>query len=89
MEIDGELHWEGGCIANPAINPLHEATGVHDTLIVQLSQLRVDVPPDEARVNGRNRARNGAARRLAAVLSTGHPSTEAPEPQRRPERKQR
>lgn len=49
VEIDGELYWDGGYIANPAIDRLHEATGVNDTLIVQINPLRVDEPPDEAR----------------------------------------
>ncbi len=49
VEIDGELYWDGGYLANPWIDRMHDFTGVHDTLIVQINPLRVDDPPDEAR----------------------------------------
>ncbi len=49
VEIDGELYWDGGYIANPAIDTLADVTGVHDILIIQINPLKVDEPPDEAR----------------------------------------
>ncbi len=49
VEIDGELYWDGGYIANPAIDKLAVETGVDDILIVQINPLKVDNPPDEAR----------------------------------------
>jgi len=37
--IDGEGYWDGGYIANPAIEPMTRATGTRDTLIVQLNPI--------------------------------------------------
>jgi len=49
VEIDGERYWDGGYIANPALFPMLEATGVQDILIVQINPLRVDTVPTDAR----------------------------------------
>jgi NTE family protein len=37
--IDGEGYWDGGYIANPAIEPMVRATGTLDSLIVQLNPI--------------------------------------------------
>jgi NTE family protein len=37
--IDGEGYWDGGYIANPAIEPMSRATGTCDALIVQLNPI--------------------------------------------------
>jgi len=37
--IDGEGYWDGGYIANPAIEPMTRATGTEDALIVQLNPI--------------------------------------------------
>jgi NTE family protein len=43
--IDGEGYWDGGYVANPAIEPMTEATDVRDVLVVQLNPLvREDIP---------------------------------------------
>jgi NTE family protein len=49
VEIEGESYWDGGYIANPALFPMLDATGVQDILIVQINPLRVDKAPTEAR----------------------------------------
>lgn len=43
--IDGEGYWDGGYIANPAIEPMTRATGTNDALIVQLNPIvRTELP---------------------------------------------
>lgn len=43
--IDGEGYWDGGYVANPAIEPMIEETNVRDVLIVQLNPLmREEIP---------------------------------------------
>jgi NTE family protein len=43
--IDGEGYWDGGYVANPAIEPMTEETDVRDVLVVQLNPLvREDIP---------------------------------------------
>jgi NTE family protein len=43
--IDGEGYWDGGYVANPAIEPMTEATDVRDVLVVQLNPLvRENIP---------------------------------------------
>jgi NTE family protein len=43
--IDGEGYWDGGYIANPAIEPMTRATGTEDALIVQLNPIvRNEIP---------------------------------------------
>lgn len=43
--IDGEGYWDGGYIANPAIEPMCRATATDDVLIVQLNPIvRTEVP---------------------------------------------
>ncbi len=43
--IEGEGYWDGGYIANPAIEPMLRATSTDDVLIVQLNPiLRAEVP---------------------------------------------
>lgn len=43
--IDGEGYWDGGYIANPAIEPMTRATGTDDALIVQLNPIvRNEIP---------------------------------------------
>jgi NTE family protein len=37
--IDGEGYWDGGYIANPALEPMSRATGCRDALIVQLNPI--------------------------------------------------
>jgi NTE family protein len=37
--IEGEGYWDGGYIANPAIEPMLRATGTNDALIVQLNPI--------------------------------------------------
>jgi NTE family protein len=37
--IDGEGYWDGGYIANPALEPMSRATGCGDALIVQLNPI--------------------------------------------------
>ncbi len=43
--IDGEGYWDGGYIANPAIEPMCRATDTDDVLIVQLNPIvRTEIP---------------------------------------------
>ena len=43
--IDGEGYWDGGDVANPAIEAMADETDVRDVLIVQLNPLvREDIP---------------------------------------------
>jgi NTE family protein len=49
IEINGEPCWDGGYIANPTHFPMLEATGVLDTLIVQINPLRIEEVPGSAR----------------------------------------
>ena len=43
--IDGQGYWDGGYVANPAIEPMTEATDVRDVLVVQLNPLvREEIP---------------------------------------------
>lgn len=49
IEIDGVPYWDGGYIANPALFPMLEATGVQDILIVQINPLRIREAPIDAR----------------------------------------
>jgi len=43
--IDGEGYWDGGYVANPAIEPMTQETDVRDVLIVQLNPLaRAAIP---------------------------------------------
>lgn len=43
--IDGEGYWDGGYIANPAIEPMMRATDTDDVLIVQLNPIvRTELP---------------------------------------------
>jgi NTE family protein len=43
--IDGEGYWDGGYIANPALEPMSRATGCSDALIVQLNPIvRNEIP---------------------------------------------
>jgi NTE family protein len=43
--IDGQGYWDGGYVANPAIEPMTEETDVRDVLIVQLNPLvREEIP---------------------------------------------
>jgi NTE family protein len=46
--IDGEGYWDGGYIANPAIEPMVRATGCTDALIVQLNPIVRRVLPRAA-----------------------------------------
>ena len=46
VHIDGESYWDGGYVANPALEPLINETDANDLLLVQLN------PPRRARVNG-------------------------------------
>jgi NTE family protein len=43
--IDGEGYWDGGYLANPAIEPMLRDTDAHDVLIVQLNPLVRDGVP--------------------------------------------
>ncbi len=43
--IDGEGYWDGGYIANRAIEPMIDETGAQDVLIVQLNPVVVDKLP--------------------------------------------
>lgn len=48
--IDGEGYWDGGFVANPAIEPMVDATCVRDVLIVQLNPLvreKIPTSPQE------------------------------------------
>ncbi len=49
VEIDGQPYWDGGYIANPALFPMLEATGVQDILMVQINPLRIAEAPRDAR----------------------------------------
>jgi NTE family protein len=43
--VDGEGYWDGGYIANPAIEPMLRATGTRDAMIVQLNPIiRAELP---------------------------------------------
>ncbi|MGL6042788.1 MAG: patatin-like phospholipase family protein, partial [Sandaracinobacteroides sp.] len=43
--IDGEGYWDGGYVANPAIEPMRRATSTDDVLIVQLNPIvRTEIP---------------------------------------------
>jgi NTE family protein len=47
--IDGEGYWDGGYIANPAIEPMCRATDTDDVLIVQLNPIvRTELPKKAA-----------------------------------------
>ena len=45
VEIDGEHYWDGGMIANPAINPLINGVDSKDIVIIQFSRSRCNEPP--------------------------------------------
>ncbi|MGF1560968.1 MAG: patatin-like phospholipase family protein [Geminicoccaceae bacterium] len=47
--IDGEGYWDGGFIANPALEPLLSDTETRDILIVQINPLFRDGVPTDAR----------------------------------------
>jgi NTE family protein len=47
VEIDGEAYWDGGFTGNPSLEPLIEADGPRDLVIVQINPLvRSTVPRD-------------------------------------------
>ena len=49
--IDGEGYWDGGYIANPAIEPMCRATDTDDVLIVQLNPIvRTELPRKAAEI---------------------------------------
>ncbi|MCI4678474.1 patatin-like phospholipase family protein [Rhodoblastus acidophilus] len=45
IEIDGELYWDGGYIANPPLTPLVTETNASDVLIIQISQTKSEKAP--------------------------------------------
>ncbi|MGO8739421.1 patatin-like phospholipase family protein [Rhodoblastus sp.] len=49
VEIDGELYWDGGYIANPPLTPLVMETNASDILIVQLAPTRSQKAPRSRR----------------------------------------
>jgi NTE family protein len=52
--IDGEGYWDGGYIANPAIEPMTRATGTNDALIVQLNPIvRTELPKSSHEITDR------------------------------------
>jgi NTE family protein len=52
--IDGEGYWDGGYIANPAIEPMTRATGTCDALIVQLNPIvRKELPKTSHEITDR------------------------------------
>jgi NTE family protein len=52
--IDGEGYWDGGYIANPAIEPMTRATGTQDALIVQLNPIvRNEIPKTSHEITDR------------------------------------
>ena len=67
--IDGEGYWDGGYVANPAIEPMTEATDVRDVLVVQLNPWCARHTEDAAgdfRPAQRDRVQRQPARRTAA-----------------------
>jgi NTE family protein len=52
--IDGEGYWDGGYIANPALEPMARATGCRDALIVQLNPIvRTELPKTAHEISDR------------------------------------
>jgi NTE family protein len=52
--IDGEGYWDGGYIANPAIEPMVRCTGTDDALIVQLNPIvRNELPRTSYEIHDR------------------------------------
>jgi NTE family protein len=52
--IDGEGYWDGGYIANPALEPMTRATGTRDALIVQLNPIvRNELPKTAHEISDR------------------------------------
>ena len=52
--IDGEGYWDGGYVANPAIEPMVRATGTDDVLIVQLNPIvRNELPRTSFEIHDR------------------------------------
>jgi len=52
--IDGEGYWDGGYIANPALEPMSRATGTRDALIVQLNPIvRNEMPKSAHEISDR------------------------------------
>jgi NTE family protein len=49
IEIDGELYWDGGYIANPPLTPLVMETNASDVLIIQISPTKSRKPPRSRR----------------------------------------
>lgn len=49
IEIDGELFWDGGYIANPPLTPLVMETNASDVLIIQISPTRSQKIPRSRR----------------------------------------
>jgi NTE family protein len=49
VEIDGESYWDGGFTGNPPILPFLHAGGADDVLLVQISPLRRNKVPTNAR----------------------------------------
>ncbi|HUO55171.1 MAG TPA: patatin-like phospholipase family protein [Rhodoblastus sp.] len=45
IEIDGELYWDGGYIANPPLTPLVVETNASDVLIIQISPTKSQKAP--------------------------------------------
>ena len=45
IEIDGELYWDGGYIANPPLTPLVMETDASDVLIIQISPTKSQKAP--------------------------------------------
>lgn len=52
--IDGEGYWDGGYVANPAIEPMVRSTGTDDALIVQLNPIvRNELPRSSFEIHDR------------------------------------
>ena len=49
VEIDGELYWDGGYVANPPLTPLVMETNAADVLIIQIAPTRSQKAPRSRR----------------------------------------
>ncbi|MDR0640569.1 MAG: patatin-like phospholipase family protein [Holosporales bacterium] len=56
VEIDGEHYWDGGMIANPAINPIIDGVSSKDIIVIQLVKNScVDIPQSHHGIESRIR----------------------------------
>ncbi len=65
VEIDGEYYWDGGMVANPAINPVIDGVPSKDIIVIQLAKNACqDIPKTYSQIENRIREINYSAHLL-------------------------